>query len=358
MRPSLITGKNADEVWRLALLKLHRSGETQSSRIGVTREIRHVMMEIRDSIDRVVFSRAMNPAYAIAEIIWIFTGSNDSSFLKFWNPRMSNYLDQGKSHFYGAYGSRLGSKPLLSEYARNRLRIRDNQHDIEIDQLRSAVSALKEDSHSRQVVLQIWNKELDLPNPLPRSLDVPCNLLSHLLVRNGRLEWLQVMRSTDLAWGLPYNFMQFTTIQEIIAGWLNLEVGPYIHISDSLHLYKRHWRFIHKWINSETKLDIGKPKSLAIYDLDEWYLMFQKLVDLVLKFTEVKDKDKIYRIVEEKSQFSEGYAQWLVLLGSDALRRRGFPEEAKKLIWESGNYWATSWLKWVETKDSTLEKSR
>jgi thymidylate synthase len=60
-----------------------------------------------------------------------------------------------------------------------------------------------------------------------------------LKVRNAALEWTQVMRSNDIFRGLPYNFVQFTTMQEIMAGWLNLKVGSYNHFSDSLHIYER-----------------------------------------------------------------------------------------------------------------------
>ena len=45
------------------------------------------------------------------------------------------------------------------------------------------------------------------------------------------------MRSNDIVFGLPYNFLQFTFLQEIIAGWLNVGVGEYMHISDSLLMY-------------------------------------------------------------------------------------------------------------------------
>lgn len=47
------------------------------------------------------------------------------------------------------------------------------------------------------------------------------------------------MRSNDVHRGLPYNVVQFTTLQEVMAGWLGLEVGGYHHWSDSLHLYRR-----------------------------------------------------------------------------------------------------------------------
>jgi hypothetical protein len=31
-------------------------------------------------------------------------------------------------------------------------------------------------------------------------------------IRNGRLEWMQVIRSNDIFRGMPYNFVQFTSI--------------------------------------------------------------------------------------------------------------------------------------------------
>jgi thymidylate synthase len=47
------------------------------------------------------------------------------------------------------------------------------------------------------------------------------------------------MRSNDIFRGLPYNFVQFASMQEILAGWLNINVGSYNHVSDSLHVYER-----------------------------------------------------------------------------------------------------------------------
>jgi thymidylate synthase len=72
-----------------------------------------------------------------------------------------------------------------------------------------------------------------------REEDIPCNLCSLLKVRRGRLEWVQVMRSNDLILGLPHNFVQFTMLQELMASWLGVRIGTYIHYSDSLHVYER-----------------------------------------------------------------------------------------------------------------------
>ena len=37
------------------------------------------------------------------------------------------------------------------------------------------------------------------------------------------------MRGMIFFRGMPYNFIQFTTLQEIIAGWLNLDVSEYFY---------------------------------------------------------------------------------------------------------------------------------
>ena len=56
-------------------------------------------------------------------------------------------------------------------------------------------------------------------------------------VRDGKLEWLQVIRSNDLFLGVPHNFVQFMCLQEVMAGWLGVDCGAYHQVSDSLHLY-------------------------------------------------------------------------------------------------------------------------
>jgi thymidylate synthase len=108
-----------------------------------------------------------------------------------------------------------------------------------VDQIRYAFESLSAQPHSRQVVLQIWDASSDLPVHAgqPRSQDIPCNICSLLKVREGRLEWTQIMRSNDLKLSWPHNIVQFTTLQEMMAAWLDLELGFYTHYSDSLHVY-------------------------------------------------------------------------------------------------------------------------
>ena len=219
----LFEGSTADQVWQ-NIVGAIRAGDgilDQPSRGGPTKEILHAAITIGDPRQRWVSSRPspLNVAFAIAEVVWTMTGRNDLAFLEAWNSRLPEYVGKG-SKLHGAYGYRL-------------------RHKGGVDQLTRAYQSLHNNPNTRQVVLQIWDSILDLPQPdgAPADQDVPCNLLSLLKVRAGKLEWLQVIRSNDLFLGVPYDFIQFMSLQEVMAGWLGIDCGAYHQLSDSLHIY-------------------------------------------------------------------------------------------------------------------------
>jgi thymidylate synthase len=196
------------------------------SRLGATREFLHTVIELSNPRDRWVVARtpALNPAFALAEVVWLLAGRSDIAFLTHWFPQYPKYVGCDPQQC-GAYGERLRRR-------------------FGLDQIKRAYLALRNNPTSRQVVLQIWSASDDLPDQFgrPKSSDVPCNLVSTLKVRQNRLEWLQLVRSNDIDRGVPHNFIQFTILQELMAGWLGIEVGSYVHIADSVHWYAEHSR--------------------------------------------------------------------------------------------------------------------
>ncbi len=342
-----IEGSSADAVWKHAISQLRTSGSIQEGRDQTTRELLHVAFTITTPCQRLVFGRPINPAFAIAEVIWIMAGANDSSFLSFWNPRMTQFLDKDQRAFHGAYGFRLGSRPKLSEDASQQLRYEGGKNKVRPDQLKTAYEALLHTSGSRQIVLQIWNSQFDMPDPQPRSNDIPCNLMSHLLIRQGKLEWLQVMRSNDLIWGTPYNFVQFTTMQEIMAGWLGVEVGTYNHISDSLHVYERHWQGLEN-IETDTYEVPTNLAKLNVLTYFEWEKLWEKLVDHTIRLTKCLEVSDFREVFNGFTDAPGAYVEWLALLTAEALRRRGYLGEAEKIIDFAGVFWATSWRIWLK----------
>src|SRR4051812_12963435 len=107
---TVIQGRNADELWQRAADEF-RSGlrtEHQPSRAGPTREILRVALTLEDPRQRWVVSRqpALNPAFAIAKVVWIVMGRNDAEFLNYFNRSLPKFAGHEKT-YHGAYGYRL-----------------------------------------------------------------------------------------------------------------------------------------------------------------------------------------------------------------------------------------------------------
>ncbi|WP_341719364.1 thymidylate synthase [Micromonospora sp. FIMYZ51] len=156
--------------------------------------------------------RVINPAFAVAEALWILSGS-DAPWIFDYNDRLRIYADDGVLR--GAYGPRL------------------RRWDGQIDQLDAVRQQLIEDRDSRRGVIQLYDPSRDHRG----YRDVPCTLGYRFFIRDGRLIMHTSMRSQDLWLGFPYDIFTTTLIHELMAGWLGVELGEYHHHVDSLHLY-------------------------------------------------------------------------------------------------------------------------
>lgn len=326
----VIEGQGADEVWQQAMVELCSREDLllQHGRGGATRELLHTVLTLRDPRQRWMVTRhpALNPAFAIVEIIWILNGRKDAAFLNYWNTQLPKYAGNGRE-YHGAYGFRLRSQ-------------------FGMDQLQRAYQAFRNNPDGRQIVLQIWDPAIDFPDESgqPVNADIPCNISSLLKVRDGRLEWMQIMRSNDLFRGLPYNILQFTSLQEILAGWLGVEVGSYNHLSDSLHLYERDAAFVsvaladHIEPNTDS-LCLSKERSEAV---------FAKASELVEAMT-VPDlsQDGLF-VLSVRSDLPDAFKNLLSIVAAEAARKRGWMPLAQALVDENSNpVLKQIWKRWL-----------
>jgi thymidylate synthase len=305
-------GTTANEAWLAAARKFREPGaaRVQPSRAGDTLELLHVSFDIADSRQRWVTSRvpAMNPAFALAEVMWILSGSNDAEFVNTWNPALPRFCGTGPT-YHGAYGYRLR-----------------RHHGL--DQLQRAYEAFTANPETRQVVLQIWDSAIDLPNEdgSPVDPDVPCNVASLLKVRDGRLEWMQVMRSNDLALGAPHNFVQFTSIQEVLSGWIGVTPGRYTHVADSLQVYIKDEADLariegHEPSPNTDRLDLAKP---------EFDRVFAEMHERARAMITADTASGLHGLTQVPS-LPEGYANILRVMAADLARRRGWLDLAFEL---------------------------
>lgn len=332
----IIAGRTASELWVNASESLLSSPDTMEvqSRNGPTHELLHVSLALDDPRQRWVANRhpPINLAFALAEVVWIIRGRNDSGFLNFYNSKLPNYAGTG-SKYHGAYGYRL-------------------RKNLGFDQLQRAFTALSNNGDTRQIVLQIWDGKIDFPDSkgAPVNPDIPCNLISMLKVRNGKLHWCQIIRSNDLFLGLPYNLVQFTTLQEIIAGWLCLKLGPYHQLSDSLHAYSHDLETIRLTQHENTAtntdhLNIQKEES------EHFFEVLESRIDL-FRGKELTRAKHIHLSSIDGAPLA--FQNMLTVLAAEAARRRKWKEESEEIMQHCSNpvflqMWKR-WTSWLATK--------
>jgi thymidylate synthase len=337
----VVDDHDADSLWQnLAKLFLPDGPAIeQSGRGGQATEVLHAAFSIRDPRQRWIGSRspALNPAFAIAEVLWIVTGRNDSAFLNYFNPAYPTFAGKGPT-YHGAYGFRL-------------------RKHFGFDQLERAYLALSANETSRQVVLQIWDSRVDLPNDdgSPSSTDIPCNLIAILKVRDRRLEWTQVMRSNDVFRGLPHNIVQFTSLQEILAGWLGVALGAYNHISNSLHFYKADGLMSQRLrptvvpINSD---DLALPRC----ESERAFSQLSQFGDLA-RGNSNGPEDIIKAL--DKLEVPAAYFNLAAILAAEALRRRGRVDLARKTGSRCSNACLTFLFdRWLERKANEVREGK
>ena len=325
------TGVTANEVWSKAtedLLKMQ--GAPIPSRAGDTIELLHTMIHVEDPTQRWVTQR-MSPisiGFALAEIIWILAGSDDAKVINYWNPILPKFAGSNNT-YHGAYGFRI-------------------RHNFGFDQLERAYLTLKNNPDSRQTVISIWDPRIDYPDNFgkPVNADIPCNICSLLKVRDNKLEWTQIMRSNDIYLGLPYNFIQFTSLQEILAGWLKIEVGSYFHYSDSLHLYCENIP------NISVSKDINlKNRDSLMVDKDECYSivnqMYRNMVEIALGDTSENELDKLSEL--ETNEIA--YRNIMYIIALYAADKKGYEGLSQKLQMKCTNdLYLYLWDAWKSKK--------
>ncbi|AGR46830.1 hypothetical protein SHANETTE_160 [Bacillus phage Shanette] len=225
----IFTGNNPSQMYMDALFTLCLEGDVVRPRGKAVKEIRPVILEFTEPANRLTFllGRVVNPFFQLAEsTAWIMGGRSDVKWLLDYNASMEQFSDDGV-FFNAPYGERLRhwNKSDANSFIMN-----------PFDQLYDVYEKLKADPDTRQAVAVIYNPIFD--HARNETKDRPCNLLLTFKIRKGKLDLTVMNRSNDLHWGtFGANLCQFATVLESMASWLEIPMGTYNQITDSLHIY-------------------------------------------------------------------------------------------------------------------------
>lgn len=105
------------------------------------------------------------------------------------------------------------------------------------DQLEMVIAELKIHPNSRQLIVSIWDRELDPPRWGRRR--VPCSINYHYLWRQDRLDVTYTMRSCDFMTHWNNDVYLARRIQEYVAARAGMQPGLFSQVIGSLHVYAK-----------------------------------------------------------------------------------------------------------------------
>lgn len=242
-----IISDNIDDLINKSIVMIHSEGNEVSPRGTLVKELIGTKLILKDPRNRISYNpvRNMSLSFAIGEFLWYISGSSDCETISYYNKRYKNFSDDGKS-LNGAYGKRIfksfGGKT----------------------QWQRVLELLKVDPDTRQAVISIFHPD-DL---MIITKDVPCTCTLQFFIRDNKLNLIVYMRSNDLVWGTPYDIFSFTMMQELMANALGIELGCYMHIVGSLHIYAYHYDLTQEMIKEKGYYKYTMPEMPKLLDQD------------------------------------------------------------------------------------------
>lgn len=224
-------------------------GDDVEDRTGVgTRSVFGYQMrfDFRDGFPAVT-TKKLAWKSVVSELLWFLEGSTDErrlAELTFGQPRnhlvdkrtiwTANADNQGraKGHRNDGLVKELG--PVYGS------QWRDFNGDG-VDQIAQIIDQLKNDPHSRRIILSAWN-----PSKLSQMTLPPCHTMCQFKVVENRLSCQLYQRSADMFLGVPFNIASYSLLTHMLAQICGLDVGEFIWVGGDCHVYLNHFDQVNK----------------------------------------------------------------------------------------------------------------
>lgn len=202
--------------------------------VGNTKEINNCVLVIKNpSIkDYHLPYKKVSQDYCINELKWYWSADNSCETIGKHAKMWLALTDDGKTN-NSAYGY-----ILFKKYGFN--------------QLEQIIELLRKDNNTRRAVLNISDPAINRI----KTKDMQCTIGLQFLIRNGALEETVYMRSNDVNFGFPFDYMFFMTIGEYIANRLNIKLKLYTHHATSMHMYLKDEKTLKKNKNNDVVVNI------------------------------------------------------------------------------------------------------
>ena len=210
-----LQGDSLDEILIQAYKQIQLFGVANKGSRGDHKELVGVSLRLKHPRARLSRSNDRGLPSAVGEFLWYLSKSDDVEFITAYIPAYK-YEVGPNGRINGAYGPRLFAT-------------------FGLDQIEAVSELLQRKPSTRRAVVQLY-----AATDLLIDEEVPCTTTLQFLIREGRLHLVASLRSNDAYLGLPHDVFCFTMLQEMMANRLSLELGEYVQMVGSFHLYDKH----------------------------------------------------------------------------------------------------------------------
>jgi len=220
-----------------------KNGTVRDGRNGETRALftKHIKIDLRDGFP-LLTTKKMYWKGIVEELLFFLRGDTNSKILEekgvfIWNGNTNReFLDRnGFSHREeGVMGPMYGYQ--WRHYGAEYDEKTTEPSQIGIDQLANIVEKIREDPHSRRILMVDYN-----PTQVDQGVLYPCHsIVLQFFVDREYLDMFCYNRSSDLFLGLPFNIASTALLMQIVAEMTEL-TPRFMNISlGDAHIYKEH----------------------------------------------------------------------------------------------------------------------
>ncbi len=142
-----------------------------------------------------------------------------------------------------------------------------------VDQLLWVINEIKENPHSRRLIVNSWNPPLIEQMALP-----PCHMMFQFYVEGEHLSLQLYQRSADIFLGVPFNIASYALLLMMVAQVTGLKAKTFVHTLGDAHIYNDHIEALNLQLSRE-------PRTLPtmVINSDVRHILDFKYEDFILE---------------------------------------------------------------------------
>ena len=267
-----------DESYLKVLNDIHNNGVIKSSRPGInTKSIFTAVIEAEDAAgwNGIPISQLRKIYYkgAIIETLWLLGIHMKDERYKNLPMTNTKYLEDYKVSYWKPWQDESGNLgPVYGEQLMNWYNHNDGSH---INQIQNIINTLRTNPDDRRLVASMWN-----PAEISKMALPPCHhslwFYSYVNEMGERVldtTWHQ--RSADMPIGIPYNVLQYTIVNKIVAMCSAHKPGVVRGVLGDAHYYMDQEEGVKEILSRKNDIkDLHRP-VLRIGD-NIWDKMYEK----------------------------------------------------------------------------------